>query len=159
MDKKDRGFFQELEENLMLIPLAIAVFLHLLTFVGQKFISPELTASLLGISYYAYAWIASLGIAVCAREKAHMRISVFDKIYPAPVKAAFSILSEAVGCIVMLVLLYFSFSMLANAISAGEMNAKIPTLIVWPAYAAPVAGMLFALIRTIVRLVKGGKKA
>ncbi len=159
MDKKDHSFLNELEENLMLIPLAIAVFLHLFTFAGQKFISPDLNASLLGISYYAYAWIASLGIAVCARDKTHMRISLFDKIYPAPVSAALAALSEIVGGVVMLVLLFFSFSLLTNAIAVGEMNAKIPTLIVWPAYAASVVGMLAALVRTIVRLIKGGKKA
>ena len=52
MDKKT-GILSELEENIALIPIAIAVVLTLLSLVMKPFASEEATALVLQISDYA----------------------------------------------------------------------------------------------------------
>lgn len=156
MNEKKSGFWDELEENIMLIPLAIAVVLSLVTFILQKFLSSETTNTMLQASYYAYAWMASFGLAVCARKGSHIRVAVFDKVYPEKVKAILDLLCDLVGFVVMVILLYFSFKMVSSALAEGAVNSKAPALPLWIAYLAPVCGVTFACVRTVVRLIKGG---
>lgn len=157
MDKKT-GILSELEENLALIPIGIALVLTLLSLVMKPFASEEAITLVLQISYYAYGWIASLAVALCARNRSHMRAPLVERILPENLRRYVGLLSDLVTLIVLVGMLYGTFQGLNAALAAQTMNSKAPQLPMSVVYFAPIVGFAAGTIRHIQSMMKGAGK-
>lgn len=76
-EKKKR--FDKLEENLMLIPLAISFALTIAGLLIKLFGNNELASKAVTCSYYAYAWICCLSLGCCVRDNRYLRLALLEK--------------------------------------------------------------------------------
>ena len=159
MENKKPGFLDELEENIMLIPMGISLLLILVSFVMQLFASPEAIAAVQQVSYYAYAWVASIALALCARRNRHMRIPVLEVKMSESTKKVIYVFHDVLGLVVLVVMLIFSLRLVGQVIAEGTMDSKVEGLPIVIAYAATVVGYAAACVRTVLRMAKkeGGK--
>ncbi len=157
MEKKKSGFWNQLEEKIVVYPLILAVVFCLAGFVCNFFASEETVTLMKQISYYCYAYVACIGLSMCAHRKMHMRAALMDNVWPHKVRVVIDFLCELIGIGVMAVLLKGSFDLLSSSLLEGTMNSTAPALPLWIAYLAPVLGLAAAIVRTVIRLVKGEK--
>lgn len=157
-ENKKPGFLDELEENIMLIPMGIALLLILVSFVMQPFAPPEAIAAVQQVSYYAYAWVASIALAFCARRNRHMRIPVLEGKMSDHTKKVLYVIHDILGLVVLVVMLIFSLQLVGQTAAEGAMDSKAPGVPLVIAYAAPVVGYIAACIRTLMRMMKKGEK-
>ena len=147
-----------LEENLVLIPVGISLLLVLVSFVMQFFAPEEAVAAVQQASFYAYAWVFSLSLAMCARDNKHLRVPVLEDKLSENAKHIEFIIHDILGLIVLIVMLVVSVQILGQTIADGVMDEKAPMLPLWIAYAAPVAGYALACIRSLLRIFGKGEK-
>lgn len=144
-----------LEEYIIMIPFIISVLLTLLAFVMKPF-SPENSALMTKLSYYAYAWLCCISVSQCVRRNKHLQISLFETSFPDSVNKALNVVSEIIGFVVVVCVFIGSFMLLSNALSTGatDPGAPIPLAL---GYFAPILGYGLALVRYVMKVVKGGK--
>ena len=158
MENKKPRFLDEFEENIMLIPMGISLLLILVSFVMQLFASKEAITAVQQLSYYAYAWVASIALALCARDAKHLRIPVLEAKMSEKTKKTLYVIHDILGLVVLGVMLIFSFKLIGATLAENGMDKKVPGLPLVIAYAAPTVGYVWATIRTLMRRFgKGGK--
>ena len=153
-----KSLWDSLEENLILIPVALSLLLVLVSFVMQFFASPEAITAVQQVSFYAYAWVFSLSLAICARENRHLRVPVLEDKLSENAKKVERVIHDILGLIVLFVMLVATLGLVRNTAAAGLMDEKAPGLPMVIAYAAPMVGYALACIRTLLRMFKKEEK-
>ena len=153
--KEKKGFWDNLEEYLLVFLIGVITLLVLVGFVRQ-FVNKDLVAGMNQLSFYAYTWLVFLGVSVAVKRNSHMRIDILFAMYPEGVKKAISALIEVLMAIFSIVLAVLSVQRMFQVIAAGEMNAVIavPVSIL---FVAPAVGFVLSVIRYFERLLKSRK--
>lgn len=146
-----------LEEYIIMVPFLVSVLLTLASFVMKPF-SPVSSGILTKLSYYAYAWLCCISVSQCVRRNKHLQISLFEDRFPASLNKVLGIFSELIGFVVVLCVFIGSFMLLTNALSTGATEAGTPIPLAL-GYFAPILGYGMALVRYVMKVVKGGAQA
>ncbi|MCD8010163.1 MAG: TRAP transporter small permease subunit [Lachnospiraceae bacterium] len=150
MKEEKKGFLANLEEYLMLIPLAIACVFTLLGFILQ-FINADTASVLNQYSYYAYTWIAALAFSYCAREGTHLSVNFVENKYPESIRNAWKLFNEIIGLIISIAIFIGSFMVISSAMGAtGEEAVTLPLMIT---YFAPLVGFGLGTVRTVQHFI------
>lgn len=150
------SFLNHLEDNLLMIPLTISIILTLISFAVQIVSGSEAAAFYNRLAYYAYAWVASLGLAVCCRDQRHIRINMIEKALPPAGKKVVQALSYLISLVILIGMLWGCWNVLNQALADGTMDSVATHVPVCIAYFAPVVGFAAGTIRHILRLFRGG---
>lgn len=158
MSEQKHPVLDQLEDNIILIPLILSVVLTLIAFVVQTVSGTEAAAVFNRLSYYAYAWVCSLGIAVCARDRCHVRVALLEKALPQQGKRIMGILGDLISLVILIGMLWGCWQVLDAALDAGTMDSVATGVPVSIAYFAPVIGFALGTVRHIQSMVQGGKQ-
>ena len=157
MENKKNHFLDEVEENLMGIATGISMLLILLSFCAQFFASPETVTAINQTSYYAYVLIVAVALSLSARSNIYYRVPLLEKHLPDVGRKILKVIQEAIGMIILLVVMVVYIQATREMVAAGTMDEKAPFLPVAFVYIVMTLGLIAANIRNIARLVKGGK--
>lgn len=150
------------DETFMLVPLAISTLLTLVTFFlnfgGES--TKETVALINQLAYYSYAWLCCVGLGICVKKNAYLKVNMFGSKYPQSLNKFLEKFNFVLGFAVILVMFVGSFMILRSALVNGTMEAKIPTLPLAIVYFAPVVGFGAGILRYLQRIVnrKGENK-
>ncbi len=153
MEEK-KGLWANLEEYLAVILMAVVTLLTLVGFVLDFVASDAAVAAVQQLSFYVYAWIVFLGVAVAVKRNSHMRIDILFNAYPDGVRKALNVLIAILMAVFCVVLTVLSFQRLFQVAGSGQVDSVIafPMAVV---YAAPAVGFLLSCVRFVERAVKG----
>ncbi len=153
MEEK-KGLWANLEENLAVILMAVVTVLTLAGFVLDFVASDEAVAAVQQLSFYVYAWMVFLGIAVAVKRSSFMRIDILYNAYPDGVRKAVAVLIEAAVAVFCVALAILSFQRLFQVAQSGQVGTvvAIPMSLI---YAAPAVGSLLSVVRFVERLARG----
>lgn len=158
MEERKRSFWDNIEEKVMLIPLALAVILTLLSLVMKFTAGKEAAALVEQLSYYSYGWICSLCLAVCARDRSNMKVALLEKKLPEKAQNAMRLASDLVILFIMIGMLYGTFQVIHIALAENAMNSKAANLPLSIGYFAPTVGFAAGIVRHVQSVWKGGKR-
>lgn len=147
-----KGIWNNLEEYLLVAIIALITLLVLIGFVLQ-FVAQDQVAGINQLSFYAYAWLVFLGVAVAIKNNSHMRIDIIYAQYPEGVKKAISLFIEILMAIFCVVLAFLSVQRAVQVARAGELNAAI-AIPVAVLYLAPAVGFALSVVRYAERVMK-----
>ena len=158
MEEGKRRFWDGIEEKVMLIPLALAVILTLASLVMKFTAGKEAAVLVEQLSYYSYGWICSLCLAVCARDRSHMKVALLEKKLPEKARNVMRLASDLVVLLIMVGLLFGTFHVIQIALAESTMNSKAANLPLSIGYFAPAVGFAAGIARHVQSILRGGKQ-
>ena len=153
-----KKFWDNLEENLMLLFIAAMTLLTLLSWLF-KYLAPGSVAGVTTLTNYSYAWVTLLCFGYSARKHIFMRLDVITALYPQKIQKALGVLMDGICFLCCAAMLVLGIQALAEVLASGavEETLALPLAVV---YAAPVVGFGLAVIRYLQEaiLMLAGKK-
>lgn len=154
-----KKFWDNLEENLMLIFIAVMTVLTLVSW-GLKYLAPDSVKGVTTLTNYSYAWVTLLCFGYSAKRHIFMRLDVITSLYSQKVQKILEFLMDIVCFLCCVALLVLGVQALVDVVASGavEETIAVPLAVV---YAAPVVGFGLAVIRYIQQAVTTliGKKS
>lgn len=139
--------FKELEENLMLVFMAIVTAFILLGWV-LGFVAKDQVAVTTEVAQYAYTWFTFLAFGLSVKKHLFMKIDVLTSRYSERIQQFLSLIIDVILFFICVVFLILGTQSFMIHLASGEINAKvaIPVAVV---YLAPVVGFGMAVFRYI----------
>ena len=154
--QEKKTFLPGFEENLMGVAMIIALVLMLSTCFTQFFMSEESVAVVQQMSFYAYAWVVSFALSICARDNIYHRVPLLEKHLPEAGQKALLVFQNVVSVVMLAALLVLYIRATINNLAAGTPDKVAPFIPLALCYVALTIGFSLANVRNIVRVFKGG---